>query len=86
MVNSGVHLAQRQWALRAFPDGEDVVNNLNQRETKMVAFRAAMVALILATMVATFLALAILALKGLDSSPQTDSPAGISSGSGTFTE
>ena len=68
------------------PDREDVVNNLNQRETKMVAFRAAMVALILATMVATFLALAILALKGLDSSPQTDSSAGISSGSGTFTE
>ena len=47
-------------------------DELNKYQMRMAAFRAGIVALILATMVATFLVLAILALKGFNSSAQPD--------------
>jgi len=52
-------------------------DELNKYQMRMAAFRAGIVALILATMVATFLVLAILALRGLDRSAPADAEAGV---------
>ena len=61
-------------------------DSVNEKQTRMVAFRAALVALILATTVATFLGLAILARRSLEHSDDIDRGAGVISESAGSTK